>query len=77
MIGGTMRDLLNPTHFVAAILYSAIGLLLFLGGFVLVDKCTPYNLWEEIVVKQNRALATVVGAVSIGMCLIIAASLLG
>ncbi|MBI5624004.1 MAG: DUF350 domain-containing protein [Elusimicrobia bacterium] len=72
-----MRDLLNPAHFAAAVLYSVLGMLIFIGGFVIVDKLTPYNLWEEIVVKQNRALATVVGAVSIGMCLIIAASLLG
>ncbi|MFA6319077.1 MAG: DUF350 domain-containing protein [Elusimicrobiota bacterium] len=72
-----MTNLLNPAHFAAAIIYSLIGLLIFAGAFALVDKCTPYNLWEEIVVKQNRALATVVGAISIGMCMIIAASLLG
>lgn len=72
-----MRELLNPTHFLAAVLYSALGLLVFTAGFIAVDKLTPYNLWEEIIVKQNRALAAVVGAISIGMCMIIAASLLG
>ncbi|MBI5884339.1 MAG: DUF350 domain-containing protein [Elusimicrobia bacterium] len=72
-----MRNLLDPMHFAAAVIYSVMGMLIFMAGFVAVDKLTPYNLWEEIVVKQNRALATVVGAISIGMCLIIAASLLG
>ncbi len=72
-----MKELLNPTHLVAAVVYSGMGLGVFCAAFMIVDKATPYDLWLEIVQKQNRALATVVGCVSIGICLIIAASLLG
>ena len=46
-------------------------------GFFLIDKLTPYNLWEELVKEKNVALAIVVGCVSIGLCLIIAAAVLG
>lgn len=70
-------NLLNPAHLLAAVVYSAIGLGVFGAAFVAVDKITPYKLWEEIVGKQNRALATVVGALSIGISIIIAASLVG
>ncbi len=72
-----MEKLLNPSHFVAALVYSAVGLGVFMAAFVAVDKATPYNLWEELVAKQNRALATVVGCLSIGISIIIAASILG
>lgn len=72
-----MKDMLNPTHLIAALVYSGLGLSVLLGAFVAVDKCTPYDLWQEIIQKQNRALAIVVGATTLGISLIIAASLMG
>jgi uncharacterized membrane protein YjfL (UPF0719 family) len=39
-----------------------------------VDKLTPYALWKEIVEEKNVALAIMVGAISLGMCIIIAAA---
>jgi uncharacterized membrane protein YjfL (UPF0719 family) len=38
---------------------------------------TPYNLWEEIVEKHNVALGIVVGAMSLGICIIVAAAVHG
>jgi uncharacterized membrane protein YjfL (UPF0719 family) len=38
------------------------------------DNFTPYNLWKEIVEEKNTALAILIGAMSIGMCVIIAAA---
>ena len=72
-----MRSILDPNHLAAAVVYSVLGIAVFAAGFVVTDKLTPYDLWKELIEKQNRALATVVGCVSIGICLIIAASLLG
>ncbi len=60
-----------------SLIYSVVGLLVFCLGFVLIDKLTPYNLWEELVKEKNVALAIVVGSVSIGLCLIIAAAVHG
>ena len=40
----------------------------------MIDALTPYALWKEIVEEKNIALAILVGAMSIGMCMIIAAA---
>jgi len=39
------------------------------------DKLTPFHLWKEIVQEKNVALAILLGAMSIGMCIIIAAAM--
>ncbi len=57
-----------------ALLYSVLGILIFIIAFVLIDKLTPYHLWKEIVEDKNVALAVLIGAMSIGMCIIIAAA---
>ncbi len=72
-----MKDILDLQHLAAAVIYSAIGLAVFIGSFYVFDKVTPYDLWHELVGKQNRALATVLGGISIAIGLIIAASILG
>ncbi len=53
---------LRPAAFFGSMLYALIGVLMFWISFIVIDKLTPYNLWEEIVSKQNRALALVVAA---------------
>jgi putative membrane protein len=72
-----MKSILDAQHLIGAIVYSALGAAVFFGWFVIFDKLTPYDLWNEVVVKQNRALATVISGLSIAMGLIIAASMLG
>lgn len=66
---------MNLNAILASIVYSAIGLFVFCLGFVIIDRLTPYNLWEQIVKEKNMALAIVVGGVSIGICIIIAAAI--
>ena len=58
-----------------SLIYSALGLVVFCLGFVIIDKLTPYNLWEQLVKEKNMALAIVVGCVSLGLCLIIASAI--
>lgn len=57
-----------------AVVYAALGIIIFAIAFVLIDKLTPYHLWNEIVQDKNVALAILIGALSIGMCIIIAAA---
>jgi putative membrane protein len=59
---------------VNAIVYSAIGIVVFAGAFLVIDKVTPYNLWKEIVQEHNTALAILIGTMSIGICIIIASA---
>jgi uncharacterized membrane protein YjfL (UPF0719 family) len=57
-----------------AVVYATLGIVIFAIAFVLIDKLTPYHLWKEIVDEKNVALAILIGALSIGMCIIIAAA---
>ena len=59
---------------IAALVFASVGILIFVIAFVVIDKFTPYHLWKEIVQEHNTALAILVGAMSIGMCIIIAAA---
>jgi uncharacterized membrane protein YjfL (UPF0719 family) len=56
-------------------LFALLGVVLFAGLFVIIDKLTPYNLWKELVEKQNTALAIVVGFAALGICVIVAAAI--
>ena len=64
----------HPANLVNAIIYAALGILIFVIAFALIDRLTPYHLWNEIVHEHNTALAILIGAMSIGMCIIIAAA---
>jgi uncharacterized membrane protein YjfL (UPF0719 family) len=68
---------LKPGVFVGSALFALLGVAVFWLCFVLVDKLTPYRLWDEIVGKQNIALAIVVGAMCIAIGLIVAAAVHG
>lgn len=57
-----------------ALVFAFLGIVIFVIAFALVDKLTPYHLWKEIVEDHNTALAILVGAMSIGTCIIIAAA---
>lgn len=59
----------------AAVIYAALGLVIFGVAFVVVDRLTPYSLWKEIVDEQNTALAIIVGAVAIGISIIVSSAI--
>jgi uncharacterized membrane protein YjfL (UPF0719 family) len=59
---------------VNAVVYAAIGIVIFALAFLVIDKVTPYNLWKEIVQEHNTALAILLGAMSLGICVIIASA---
>ncbi len=68
-------EMLKPAAIVASLVFALIGVAVFWLCFVIIDKITPYDLWAEIVEKQNVALALVVAAMSLGICLIVAAAI--
>ncbi len=68
---------LRPAAFFGSILFALVGVLVFWLSFVLIDKITPYDLWAEIVEKQNKALALVVAAMCLGISIIVAAAIHG
>jgi uncharacterized membrane protein YjfL (UPF0719 family) len=66
---------LKPAAVFGSILYALIGIFIFWLAFLLIDKLTPYDLWRELVEKQNVALGMVVAAMSLGICVIVAAAI--
>lgn len=68
-------DMIRPAAVLASLVYAFMGVLVFWLCFVIIDKITPYNLWTEIVEKQNMALALIVAAMSLGICVIVAAAI--
>lgn len=68
-----MSDLLN--HLLAAVVYAVLGIVLFALSFVVLDRLTPGTLWKEIIEEHNTALAVIVGAMAIGISIVIAAAI--
>ncbi len=66
---------IKPGVLLGSLVFALMGVLIFGLCFLVIDKLTPYNLWEEIVEKQNRALALVVAAMSLGICIIVASAI--
>jgi uncharacterized membrane protein YjfL (UPF0719 family) len=64
----------HPGMLLNALIYAVLGIVIFLFAFFIVDRMTPYHLWREIVEDKNVALAILIGAISLGMCIIIAAA---
>jgi uncharacterized membrane protein YjfL (UPF0719 family) len=68
---------LKPEIIFGSILYALMGVVIFWVSFVIIDKLTPFHLWDEIVHKKNTALAIVVGAMAIAIGMIVAAAVHG
>ena len=66
---------IQATNVANAVIYAAIGIVIFAGAFIIIDKVTPYHLWKEIVQEHNMALAILLGAMSLGICIIIASAI--
>ncbi len=68
---------LKPGIFVGSALFALLGVAVFWLCFIVIDKFTPYKLWDEIVEKKNVALAIVVAAMCIAIGLIVSAAVHG
>lgn len=67
----------NWGAFVNSLVYTILGVVIFWLAFVVVDKITPYDLWKELVEEKNVALAIVVGAMCLGIAIIVGAAIHG
>ena len=73
-----MEQLMNELRFapiISTIVYSLLGIVVFLVGVILIDKLTPYSVQKEIGEDQNIALGIIVGAMMIALAIIIAAAI--
>ena len=61
-------------YVINALVFAFLGILIFVVAFVTLDKITPYDLWKEVCEDKNVALAIMLGLMSLGLCIIIAAA---
>ncbi len=64
-------------HLLAAVVFSLIGIAVLGICFCLMNKLSPFSIKKEIEEDHNVALAVIMGAVIIGMSIIIAAAIQG
>ena len=69
--------MLTIDTFLATMLYAALGIVIFIVSFMLVDRLTPGELWREIIERKNLAVALRARAIAIGISNIIAAAVHG
>jgi uncharacterized membrane protein YjfL (UPF0719 family) len=58
-----------------ALLYSGLGILVFVIAAAVISKLAPFDLRKEIVQERNVAAAILAAAVALGICWIIAATM--
>ncbi len=63
------------TNLVAAVVFALLGIVILVLSFIVIDRLTPYDLWREVVEKQNTALALLIGIGLLGASIIIAAAI--
>jgi len=61
----------------ATVIYSLLGIVIFAFGFFLMNKLSPFSLRKEIEDDQNTALGIVMGSVTLGLAIVIAAAIHG
>lgn len=57
--------------------FTLFGLIMFAIAFVIIVKVSPFSIRKEIEEDQNTSLAIIIGAVIIGIALIVAAAVHG
>ena len=62
-------------HLLPALVYALLGIAIFVLSFIIVDRLTPGSMWKEIIDEHNTALAVMMGAIAIGISIIIAAAI--
>jgi uncharacterized membrane protein YjfL (UPF0719 family) len=66
---------LSATPILSTIIYSIIGLVIYMVAFWLICKISPFSVRKEIEIDQNTSLGIIIGAVMIGLSIIISAAI--
>lgn len=64
-------------HLISGVIFSVVGLAVFLAALWLIVKFSPFCVVREIEEDQNTALAIIIGSILIGIAIIIAAAIQG
>ena len=64
-------------HLLAALIYSVLGIVILLVTLYLMVRFAPFDVHKEMEEDQNTAVGIVMGAVLLGIAIIIAAAIVG
>jgi uncharacterized membrane protein YjfL (UPF0719 family) len=64
-------------HFVWSLIYAVLGVLIFGAVFWVITRIVPFSIRKEIEEDQNTSLGIIIGAVIVGLSIIIAAAIHG
>jgi uncharacterized membrane protein YjfL (UPF0719 family) len=62
-------------HALASVVYSLIGIAIFAVAFLLIEKIAPFSVRKELAEDDNVAVGVLMGAIVIGLSIIIAAAI--
>ncbi|MCX4243580.1 DUF350 domain-containing protein [Paraliomyxa miuraensis] len=68
---------LDTGSIIGALIYSLIGIVLFAVAFLVIVKIAPFSIRKEIEEDQNTSLGIIIGAVILGISMIISAAVQG
>ncbi|MBC7485506.1 MAG: DUF350 domain-containing protein [Cytophagaceae bacterium] len=72
-----MENYFNIKYILASVVYSFIGIAILMVSFWVIEKITPENLWKEILVNKNNALAIMAAGFMLAIAIIIASAIHG
>lgn len=65
-------------NLISAMVFSAMGLVIYVVGFILLDRLTPQvHFWRSINEGKNVAMAIFLGSIVLGIAIIISAAIHG
>ena len=75
--GGSWHPTTLGGAVLATVLFGLAGIFLAIAGFKLFDAFTKFDLEKEICDNRNMAVAVLCGAMLLGICVIVAAAIVG
>lgn len=70
-------EYINLTALLNSVIFSFLGIIILLIGYIVLEKLTPEKTWQEIVQNKNVALAIIFGAFILGISFIIGMAIHG
>lgn len=70
-----MDEIVKPL--VLAVVFSIIGMLVFIAGFFVIRKLLPFDVHKELEVDQNTAVGIVVASFILGLAFIVGMAIHG
>ena len=62
-------------YILSTILYSMLGLVLFIFSLIVIEKITKFSITKKVVEEGNVAVSIVIGSIMIAMGIIISAAI--